>query len=56
MTAKEKNYVVLDTFNSDYPIVATDQNGETLFFETEEEAYKYGEKNCQSFQVIRIER
>ncbi len=38
------------------PKVCTDRRGQTLYFETEGDAYEYGEKHYQSaFQVVMLE-
>jgi len=46
-------FVILDR-RSD-PRVCTDRRGRTLHFETEDDGHGYGEKHCQSFQVVMLE-
>jgi hypothetical protein len=46
-------FVVLDR-RSD-PRVCTGRRGQTLYFETEDDAHTYGEKHCPFFQVVMLE-
>lgn len=46
-------YIVIETFWT--PTIVTDENGETLFFETEEEATKYADEECQNGTTVYIE-
>jgi hypothetical protein len=46
-------FIILDR-RSD-PRVSTDRKGQTLYFETEDDAHAYGEEHCQSFQVVMLE-
>lgn len=49
-------FVVMDTFNfpERAPMLCTDDDGETLVFDTHDEADAYGKETCQSFQVVPI--
>lgn len=46
-------FIILD--RSGEPNVCTDKKGKTLYFESEEEAYAYGEEHLQYFQVVMLE-
>jgi len=46
-------FIVLDR-RSD-PRVCADRRGQKLYFETEDDAYAYGEEHCRSFQVVMLE-
>lgn len=49
-------FVVMDTFNFPQraPMLCTDNDGETLVFDTEAEADAYGEEYCQLCQTIEV--
>jgi hypothetical protein len=51
-------YIVLDTFNAPMraPMLCTDKNGETLVFDTYDEAKDFGNKTCQDHEVIIVGR
>jgi hypothetical protein len=50
-------YLVLDTFNAPMnpPMLCTNEDGDTLMFDTYEEADAFGAENCQQYQVIKVE-
>lgn len=45
-------YYIAEMFNEDYPIFCMDEDGNTLKFDSEEEALEYAEENCQKGIVV----
>jgi len=52
-TKEEAIYILIDTFGE--PIVTTNKEGETIKFSSKEKAERYGKKNLQQYQILKID-
>ncbi len=47
-------YVLANWIGVEDVAIVTDTDGNTMVFESYQQAYRYGKKECQNFKTIRI--
>lgn len=46
------NFIVIEKF--DFVAICTNEDGETMYFETREDAQKHADEECQNGQVVEL--